>query len=184
MKYNQEIEYKMLLTQPQFNLLQSFYPDFKAIKQKNIYYDSLIQPLHIRKMGMRIRDIENCHEFTLKVKNEYGHMEYNVLVASNSVYALQQPDIVALFNQFEIIGPFKAIGELTTWRTLIPLNEGDLCLDCNQYNRRIDYEVEFEVTKDSDKGMKELIQVLKQAELSYIPNKKSKIARCLHSIKQ
>ncbi len=184
MKTNLEIEYKMLITKDQMNELLNMHSDFSSRTQVNVYYDSLPASLKSKNMGMRIRDFEDKHLFTLKVKENNDHQEYEVFVESNNVIALNHPQIIDLFNKLDIHGPFVESGRLTTHRTVVPYENGELCLDINEYYGIVDYEVEFEITKDPHLGMIEFENILNRIGLIYHKNGKSKIKRCLDAKKK
>lgn len=183
MNANLEIEYKMLLSQADFERLCSFYPQAEAVLQINTYYDCLNNPLKSRGMGMRIREKEGRFIFCLKQKTPEGHEEYETEVQENSLQALNEPAVQEIFHRLEICGPFCAVGQLWTKRAEIACLNGTLCLDQNQYYGKTDYELEFELYPQADpqKAQKELAAILKQINLTYKRNKRSKIQRCLEA---
>lgn len=181
MNSNLEIEYKMLVNEQQLKKLAAKHPNYRSVRQLNVYYDSLSTPLKSRGMGMRIRDFKDQHCFTLKKKVEQGHQEYEVLTNSNDLEALSSKAIQTIFKQLGISGPFAEIGRLLTWRTEIPCIHGMLCLDINEYYGIKDYEIEYELKEKANPelALKEFTTILQEADLSYIRNKHSKIQRCL-----
>ncbi|MEJ6348704.1 CYTH domain-containing protein [Holzapfeliella sp. He02] len=62
-----ETEFKLMLTQNQFNKLLSAYTLKKAIQQTNYYFDSKDACLKNANCGLRIRQFKNTGEQTLKV---------------------------------------------------------------------------------------------------------------------
>lgn len=181
MNPNLEIEYKMILNEEDYLKLMQHYQK-EPFFQRNVYYDAQI-PLAQKGMGMRIRDYNGKHLFTLKEKTDAGHFEYEAYTQENSLKALEEKEIQAIFKQLNIEGPFIETGILDTWRTEIACEYGCLCLDKNQYSEIIDYELEFELYPQSsqEQGKKELDMILAQLNLTYIQNKNSKIKRCLEA---
>lgn len=176
-----EIEYKMIVSEQQLKKLAEKYPNYPSIRQFNVYYDSLSTPLKSRGMGMRIRDFNDHHCFTLKKKVEQGHQEYEVLTDTNDLDTLSSNAIQAIFKQLNIVGPFVETGRLLTWRTEIPCTHGLLCLDINKYYGITDYEIEYELLEKANPklALKEFTTILEGAGLSYVQNKHSKMQRCL-----
>jgi len=183
MKSNLEIEFKMLINEQQFTCISNHFQLIAAIPQKNTYYDRISSPLKKDKMGMRIREIGDKNQFTLKVKRKEGHDEYEVLTDQNNLSALEKEPICSILKQLNVHGPFQEIGCLTTYRKEIAFEHGTLCLDKNEYYNIIDYELEFELSPDStiEEGLKEFEGFLQLFQLTYIPNKKSKIQRCIEA---
>ena len=183
MNPNLEIEYKMLISEENYLKLMDIYQKQPTL-QTNVYYNCKYEDLKSRGIGMRIRDVNNTHLFTLKVKTDNGHKEYEAYTNENSIEALHE--VKFIFDELNIKGPYIETGRLNTYRSEIPFNHGVLCLDRNEYYGITDYELEFEIypDKDADEGMKEFTAVLSQVNLSYIQNKKSKIQRCLNAKKK
>jgi len=96
---------------------------------------------------------------------------------------LEKEPICSILKQLNVHGPFQEIGCLTTYRKEITFEHGTLCLDKNEYYNIIYYELEFELSPDStiEEGLKEFEGFLQLFQLTYIPNKKSKIQRCIEA---
>lgn len=169
-----EVEYKMLLTKKQFEQLCNKYPEQRIIKQHNFYYDST-PSLKERGMGCRIRQIENQYIFTLKIKEKLGHQEIEFKVSANDIHL---PEIKKVLHQFQITD-LKERGDLLTYRHFIDLRSADLCIDENHYSGTIDYEVEYELKDAKHDTFDEFMQILNSLDIEYIPNKRSKIQRCM-----
>lgn len=180
MNNNLEIEYKILLTEEQFNELLKSYPKQTFVCQINTYYDT--EDFALRKQGraMRIREKEGKFLYTCKVPTQAGHMEYEIFVAENSVDALNIPEIQNLLHDLNVTGSVHPIATCTTHRAVVKLEKAELCFDINDYNGIRDYEVEYECTQVHD-GISEFNQILSKIQLKFIKNCKSKIARTLES---
>ncbi len=179
MKPQLEIEYKMLLTESQFEHLVSYFPKASVTVQVNHYFDS-IPSLKERKMACRIRSIEENNFFTLKVKQEKndGNLEIEFPIPS---YSLNHPEIQEVFKKYSIHS-LKEVGVLTTTRHLIEFNSAVLCLDKSTYNGHTDFEVEYELKDPDDNTLDLFLELLKLFNISYVENTCSKCERCLCSL--
>ena len=131
MHINHEIEFKTLITEDVFQNMIQDYPDAEVHDQTNTYYESTTCNMKEMGFAMRIRDLNDKHLFTMKQKAAQGHQEYEIDLNENSTDALNHPELVQLFNQFHITGPFVIMGSLHTVRRSIHLNYGELFLDEN-----------------------------------------------------
>ncbi len=156
-----EIEFKNILTKQQYeHLLQEFHIDKNAIhRQTNHYFDTPSQAIRKRQSGLRIRQIDNYYECTLKEKSaEHAHLETtdeltaeqaNKMLECEGFYAQEVAKRLTLYNiPLEELAIF---GSLTTDRVEIPYKDGLLVFDHSFYLQCDDYEVEYE-TKDAIKG--------------------------------
>lgn len=156
-----EIEFKNLLTKQQYeHLLQAFdIPENAIHRQTNHYFDTPSQAIRKRQSGLRIRQIGNYFECTLKEKNakhtylettdELTAEQAKKMLVGEGFYAQEVAKRLALFNI-----PLKNLavfGSLTTDRVEIPYRDGLLVFDHSFYLQCDDYEVEYE-SKDAIKG--------------------------------
>lgn len=178
MHTNLEIEYKVMITAEQFKNIIQAYPDRQIIHQTNTYF----KPFQSKqKSSIRIREINGEFLFTLKIPTEEGVLEKETKVNDNSIEVLNTPEILSCLKSFDIQGPFIKEGVLHTERHFIKDEYGELCIDKNNYGSCIDYELEYEVKKDPQKGYKRFLNILKKHHIEYIPSKLSKYARCIQS---
>ena len=156
-----EIEFKNLLTKQQYEqLLQEFHISQNAIhRQTNHYFDTPNQAIRKLQSGLRIRQIGNYYECTLKEKNaEHAHLETTDKITA--IEAQQMLDGKGFYAQ-EVakrlalhhipLEQLHVFGSLTTDRVEIPYKEGLLVFDHSFYLQCDDYEVEYEA-KDAIKG--------------------------------
>ena len=184
MHINHEIEFKTLIEKDVFEKMIQDYPDAEIHDQTNTYYES--SSCNMKEMGfaMRIRDLDGKHLFTMKQKAAQGHQEYEIYLDGNSPEALNHPELVQLFSQFQITGPFVIMGSLHTVRRSIHLNYGELCLDENEYCGIKDYEIEFEIDIDhQSEAQKEFEDLLHRYNITY-QQAKPKRTRCLLKMKE
>lgn len=156
-----EIEFKNLLTKQQYeHLLQEFSIQENAIhRQTNHYFDTPSQAIKKRQSGLRIRQIDNYYECTLKEKSaEHTHIETtDVLTAEQAQQMLEgqgfyAQEVAKKLTLYHIpLNELAVFGSLTTDRIEIPYKDGLLVFDHSFYLQCDDYEVEYE-SKDATKG--------------------------------
>ena len=184
MHINHEIEFKTLISEEVFHKMSQDYPNAEIHDQTNTYYEST--SCNMKEMGfaMRIRDLDGKHLFTMKQKATQGHQEYELYLSENSTEALNHLELVKLFNQFHITGPFIIMGSLHTVRRSIHLNYGELCLDENEYCGIKDYEIEFEIdVEHQNEAQIEFNELLSRYNITYT-QAKPKRTRCLLKMKE
>ena len=156
-----EIEFKNLLTKHQYEqLLQDFHIRNNAIhRQTNHYFDTPTHAIRKLQSGLRIRQIGEYYECTLKEKNaEHAHLETtDQLTADQAQKMLEGEGFFAqeVAKKLALHGipldQLRVFGSLTTDRVEIPYKEGLLVFDHSYYLQCDDYEVEYEA-KDAIKG--------------------------------
>lgn len=185
-----EIEFKNLLTKQQYeHLLQEFGIQENAIhRQTNHYIDTPSQAIKKRQSGLRIRQIDNYYECTLKEKSaEHTHIETtDVLTAEQAqqmlegqgFYAQEVAKKLALYHI--PLDKLAVFGSLTTDRVEIPYKDGLLVFDHSFYLQCDDYEVEYE-SKDATKGNMIFDEFLQQYRIEKKVTDK-KIARFMKAL--
>ncbi|WP_251519414.1 MULTISPECIES: CYTH domain-containing protein [Staphylococcus] len=182
MSTNNEIEFKQLLTNKEY---ESFYNTYfqgeQPFKQTNFYIDTPDFQLMSKLCALRIRVKDSQYEMTLKTPSEVGLMEYNEPTdikpqIDDQVSATQLPhSIREQLDQLQINQDNLVIlGSLTTERLERPLEENLIVLDKSTYLGYEDYELEFEVT-DYDKGLEQFKSILDQFDIEHVdPDNKVK----------
>ena len=103
MKEHEEKEYKVMLSEKQFQRLCDLLGNPRPVKQENRYYDTEVWKIRRQYGSMRIRTINNKLIFTLKIrKNSDTVMEYELPVSENSLFALYNPQVQALLKEHQI----------------------------------------------------------------------------------
>ncbi|PTJ48542.1 CYTH domain-containing protein [Staphylococcus simulans] len=183
MTINQEIEYKQLLTHNQYEALRNrYFNTLKPFTQKNHYIDTPDFALAEHLMALRIREIDDTYEMTLKVPAKVGLTEYNhmteVVPKQDMHLTLDKlPDpIHSVLQETGIdVTQLYVLGALTTHRMETEIDEGLLVLDHSEYLGTEDFELEFEV-EQPEEGLKKFQEILQDFNIqSYIP--KNKVAR-------
>lgn len=172
MKPHIELEYKVMIDKTTYLKILDFY-HLEPIKQINYYYNAN-KPYH----AMRIREIAGKYIFTLKVKENNYHKEYEFEIKHNDI---NDQRIKELLNMFNIDKP-EYIGSMTTYRAIKDFDNGELCIDKSEYLGHEDYEIEYELKDVNIVDFKTFEHILRENGLEYIPSKKSKFKRFLDAL--
>ncbi|MEG0260390.1 MAG: CYTH domain-containing protein [Lysinibacillus sp.] len=156
-----EIEFKNMLTKTQYTTLLT---DFQItndiiLRQTNHYFDTMEGHLKKLKSGLRIRQIDQYFECTLKEKSaEHTHLETTDEITAEQAEKMLRgegffaPEVAKRLAILHIpIEGLHVFGSLTTDRVEIPYKEGLLVFDHSFYLQCDDYEVEYE-SNDVKKG--------------------------------
>ena len=154
-----EIEFKNMLTKEQYeSLLQHFHiqPE-QIIYQVNHYFDT--ESWHLKQLmsGLRIRQIGDRFECTLKEKTtDNAHLE-----TTDSLTQEQAEQLLngAPFNTHSVVKRLEALhipidqlklfGSLATNRVELNYKDGKLVFDHSIYMQQNDYEVEYEAVDET-----------------------------------
>ncbi|MDR1605944.1 MAG: CYTH domain-containing protein [Streptococcaceae bacterium] len=192
MKTNLEIEYKTLLSLPEFDHLSKLFSHVKPIRQTNHYLDSPDLQLRKHKLSLRIRTFDKAAELTLKIPQQVGNLEHNIYLTSEearSILSRQQlpetcaniQEILDILRRYSIAtSDIQILGSLTTTRREYQTEIGLMALDKNEYAGKIDYELEVEVT-EAVSGQKHFEHFLKDNKIEY-RYARSKVVRFLDSM--
>jgi uncharacterized protein YjbK len=182
-KPNLEIEYKTLIHEAQYRLLLKSFPFGHSFTQTNVYYDTSLNQFKAINVSCRIRSVNNTHELTFKVPTKQGKLEYNFSVSLNDSSVFNRMDITQFMDSLNIQDTLIKQGQLITQRCTLQRAYGELCLDKNTYNGRVDYELEYEVDINKQtEGLLDYRSILNSLGLSYQKNAPSKIKRCLSTV--
>ncbi len=178
--YNQiERELKILVNQEIYENLIHSYEFSEPWEQINTYFDT--EDGFIRQKGgaMRIRQIGTKRIFTLKLRiDEITHIELEKEIKEDSIQKINDQEILSWFHKYQIPRNVKKTVSFKTIRQTYDFENAQLCADQTIYENHIDYEIEYEYTKDHD-GITFFNDLLKPYGLEYKKNCPSKIARAL-----
>lgn len=175
---NKELELKTLVTKEQFYQLLNHYTPHTFIKQTNHYYSSSSNSTN---KSIRVREKQGQYLFTLKEKKDGYVQEYEKIIPD--LLFEKDAEIKQILAKCNLQPPYHEIGVLTTERfTYISNKQAELCFDINHYNGITDYEIEYEVIA-SHNYLECFTNILKQANIDFIPNPTSKVKRCLSTKK-
>ena len=169
-----ELEYKVMIDEGIYCKMLDFY-HLVPVKQVNYYY-STNKPFH----AMRIREREGHFIFTLKVKENNYHREYEFEIANNDIC---DPKVEELLNMFHI-RKAEYIGSMTTYRAVLDFEKGELCIDKSEYLDKTDYEIEYELKDAKIDDFSTFESVLANFGIKYSPSQKSKFKRFIDALEE
>ena len=186
-----EIEFKNVLTKQQYEqLLDAFSIQANQIhRQVNHYFDTPQQHLKNVSSALRIRELEQTIECTLKEKaSKHQHLETTDMISREEADAMlagaiiTAPSVKERLAQFDVpLDKLQRYGTLTTDRVEIPYEGGLLVFDHSFYLQCDDYEVEYE-TNDETFGKNVFSQFLVKYNIEPQPAQK-KIVRFMTALK-
>ena len=159
MTHEIEIEFKNMLTKEQYDLLlQHFHIQPEQIKyQVNHYFDT--ESWHLKQLmsGLRIRQIGDRFECTLKEKTtDNAHLETTDPLTQDQAEQLlngapfHTPSVRERLEALQIpIDQLKLFGSLATNRVELNYKGGNLVFDHSIYMHQDDYEVEYEAVDET-----------------------------------
>lgn len=148
-----EIEFKNLLTKKEFHsLLRTFNISSQHFfTQVNHYFDTIDFKLKKKNSALRIRELPNSYEMTLKQAGHQGSLEINQQLEKSEVdEILINPNFPdgEIKNAISELGlkdiELSYFGSLTTHRAEVKYKKGQLVFDHSQYLDQEDFEVEYE----------------------------------------
>lgn len=176
-----EIEYKNMLTKAEYEQLLAELTGV-PISQTNHYFDTDDFFLKQQKAALRIREVGNRFECTLKTPAKTGNYETTDSLSPAQAEAmlshgqLEAPEVSAELERLNVrIDTLKKIGSLTTHRLEAEYEGGLLVLDHSEYLGMEDFELEYEV-EDESAGQRNFFSFLSEKAIPVRPADK-KIAR-------
>lgn len=174
MATNNEIEFKQLLTEKQYNVIhKTYFNEIEPFKQTNFYIDTPDFDLKDHKSALRIRVKDEYLEMTLKIPAEVGLTEYNF--ETHVVPELNKPipeqslpsEIADQLTKMDIdLTKLIILGSLKTERLEKEINENLLVLDKSTYLDFEDFELEYEV-EDYDEGLIQFKSILEKFDMKH-----------------
>ncbi len=148
-----ENEFKIMLTEAQYNTIHGLYSWDKEVRQVNSYYDSGDLRLSGRRITCRVRAVEG--KFLLQMKLPAGELNNGAV----SRIELEKPveklpleipgSLLTEMSGAENLPDVKLLGDLTTFRSIKKLPGAEIDLDKSEYFGRIDYELEIEYSDEA-----------------------------------
>lgn len=174
MATNNEIEFKQLLTEKQYNVIhKTYFNEIESFKQTNFYIDTPDFDLKDHKSALRIRVKDEYLEMTLKIPAEVGLTEYNF--ETHVVPELNKPipeqslpsEIADQLTKMDIdLTKLIILGSLKTERLEKEINGNLLVLDKSTYLDFEDFELEYEV-EDYDEGLIQFKSILEKFDMKH-----------------
>ena len=171
---NNEIEFKQLLSQSQYqSIYNKYFPEMQPFSQTNYYIDTEQFDLRSHKSALRIRVKDDYYEMTLKIPAEVGLMEYNfethvIPELNKELVANDLPlEITEQLNKMNVdVNQLVILGALTTSRLEKEVQCNLLVLDKSDYLNYQDYELEYEV-EDYDDGLIQFKMILEAFDIKH-----------------
>lgn len=184
-----EIEAKALVSKADYEKLALKYMKYGVYTQTNHYIDSTDDILSKEKLALRIREKKNVFEMTLKVPLSQGLLEKNCSWTKETFKDFRDKgifpdgDIKKMLTMLDIdTSKLGIITSLVTDRIDVPYENGKLSIDKNSYCGVTDYEIELEHNNETD-AVKYLEQFLKENNVDFTLNKKSKTVRAMEAFR-
>ncbi len=160
-----ENEFKLMLTEQQYNAICARYEWDKTISQTNHYYDTDDFALSDKHITVRVRTIaEECF-LQMKLPNgaEYSRIELEQRLGSTVPEVISADMLSALAGEYltEPLPAVKRLGALTTERRVKEFDGAELDLDKSTYFGKTDFELEIEFTDEA--AAKRLLHEIIQA---------------------
>lgn len=177
-----EREYKILLTKEQYEILLHSYDYSEIRNQTNQYYDTDTGFIKNLRGAMRIRDLNNNHIFTLKIRNDNtSNIELEKQIDTDNIHKIADKEVLNWIMKYDIpMNDIHKTFKITTIRNVFETPDAEICLDKTSFNDHItDYEIEYEL-KNKNGNIEKFNEFLKPAKIVYEKNCPSKIARAAH----
>lgn len=192
MATNIEIEAKALINEEAYNKLLADLEDEPStfFDQTNYYIETKRFDLKKLGLGLRIRVIDGKYFMTLKAPMSEGLLEKEEIISEDQFQLFEKKNIFpeCSLKDFIIMLGFeikklRIMANLTTHRNRFELDEGKhhLCIDKNEYNGLVDYELELE-GNSLGKAKTRLEQFCIEHLIDYKDNPRSKQTRALESL--
>lgn len=158
-----ESEFKVMLSQQQYECIHNMYEWDREITQTNFYYDTDDLQLVNSHITCRVRRIDGEHYLQVKLPTgvSYSRVELEQELGSELPDALSADMLNALTGRDDM-PDVKLLGELTTRRSVKKTDGVEIDLDKSSYFGKTDYELEIEFA-DEDTANALLGEIAKAA---------------------
>ena len=149
--------------------------EIKPFTIENIYLDNDEKIMQKGGMMLRIRNVLDKQELTLKIRNkDNSNVEINETVENHPIID------EALNHKFK---EFKEVVRLVTQRIELKIDDYLLVIDKNMYHNIVDYDVEIE-TDSQAKAKKIILEYCEKYNWKYKSDYKVKSARAFAALKK
>lgn len=189
MSTNLEIEVKAKLNAEQYERIISNFKTSKIYLQINYYIDTKNLEIRNQNCGLRIRQIKDAFELTIKVPQKEGKLEINQQISNISFANLENNGLfptgeVATFIEQNLglrISDLHILGKLETYRLDVKYGTSLISIDKSIYNSHVDYEVEAEDDSEEN-AIKNIKKFLADFGIEFHKFTKSKLRRFLETL--
>ena len=156
-----ENEFKIMLTESQYNAVHSLYAWDSAIEQVNHYYDTKELYYSDNHITVRVRTVLGKYLLQMKLPTDCGSAEVESAekIAAVSRKELEReldeiPEVISgsVLSEMSGIGGLpdaRLLGRLSTIRSVKRFDGGEIDLDKSVYFGRTDHELEVEFTDEA-----------------------------------
>lgn len=148
-----ENEFKVMLTEAQYNAIHDLYSWDKEVQQVNSYYDSPDLLLSERHITCRVRTVSG--KYLLQMKLPSGELKNGAVSRIELERQLDSiPQSISGGELTEMSGAenlpdVKLLGDLATFRSVKRFTGAEIDLDKSEYFGKTDYELEIEYTDEA-----------------------------------
>lgn len=186
MSKNIEIEAKAMLKEEDYLTLVSK-NNLSFYTQDNYYIDDK-DISHATLFGLRVRVKDNKYELTLKTNLKEGKLETNQYIDEQQFLNIKNKNILPdgdvknMLVKLNIdLSSLKIFGMLRTYRSDITYKTSLISIDKNEFNGKVDYEIEAEDTSIKT-AQENLVEFLNKNMVHYLENHVTKLARLIRSL--
>ena len=157
-----ENEFKLMLTEAQYQKLYSMYGWDTEFSQTNYYFDTPELSLINSHITCRVRYVGGLYYLQMKLPNgaDHSRLEFEAELGDALPYKLSAQELNELSGRSDI-PDVGLIGELTTLRSVKKFDGGEIDLDRSRYFGITDYELEVEFTDET--AARAVLLLLKEA---------------------
>lgn len=148
-----ENEFKIMLTEQQYNAIHALYSWDGEASQVNNYYDSPDLQLSERHITCRVRSVSG--KFLLQMKLPAGALDNGAISRIELEQELDgvpqtlSSDMLTRLSGAENLPEVQLLGTLNTFRSVKHFPGAEIDLDKSEYFGRTDYELEIEYTDEA-----------------------------------
>ena len=145
-----ENEFKLMLTEEQYEKIHSMFQWDKEHEQTNYYFDTPQLTLVNSHVTCRVRKIDVEFLLQMKLPNgaDYSRIELEEKLGAQLPEAMTGECLNALSGRSDM-PDVSLIGELTTFRSVKSFDGAEIDLDKSSYFGKTDYELEIEFTDEA-----------------------------------
>lgn len=185
-----EIEYKQLLTKEIYEQIKDeHFKNCTTFTQTNNYFTDSKGILSNLRYSLRVRELNNTYEFTLKIPQGFSKLEINDMISKEEYQKLlnHQAFKCSVFDELSKVNvtatDLNLLTSLTTTRLEKEYENGILSIDISYYGDITDYEVEYEASSEEE-GKTIFQNFLNPYQLIYTQNCPGKFTRALKEAKK
>lgn len=185
-----EIEYKQLLTKEIYTKMkEDHFKNSTPFTQTNNYFTDNKGILSNLRYSLRVRELNNTYEFTLKIPQGFSKLEINDMITKDNYQKLLNHEEFKspVFDELKKVNVYihnlYLLSSLTTTRLEKEYKGGVLSIDISYYGDIIDYEIEYEANSE-DEGKVIFQNFLNPYQLIYTQNCPGKFTRALKEAKK